>query len=80
MIYLNMQLFIQNITHLFIEKRNEHINEALEILDYIVKKGFLTTVKHNAFDIPAEERDKSIKDSLKALVNKESGILPILIL
>ena len=65
---------------MFIEKRKKHINEALEILDYIVKKGFLTTVKHNAFDIPAEEKDESIEDSLKALVKRESGIHPILIL
>ena len=52
----------------------------LEILNYIVEKEFLTNVKHDAFDIPAEEKDESIEDSLKALVKRESGIHLILIL
>ena len=50
------------------------------MFDYIIDNNFFATFKHNAFDIPAEERDESIEDSLKALVKRESGILPILIL
>ena len=64
----------------FIELMKNHIQEGLDMFDYIIENNFYSTVKHNAFNIPAEERDESIKDSLKALVNKESGILLILIL
>ena len=50
------------------------------MIDYTIDNNFFATVKHNEFDIPAEERDESIEDSLKALVKRERGIIPILIL
>ena len=57
-----------------------HIQEWLDMIDYTIDNNFFATVKHNEFDIPAEERDESIEDSLKALVKRERGIIPILIL
>ena len=52
----------------------KHIEEGLSIIKYITDNNLIQFAKHNAFDIPAEERDQSIEDSLKALVKRESSI------